>query len=746
MESFSNIINNFKIKCYDDIFKNIILQHYNIEYTDKDDIDTLHIGLNSKIKIKNNTNILILGPECDNPSFFGFLVYYKEKINFFTLSQIDADFYKKNHDITSTTIQFNFPKITENTKKLIYFNRLNYDKSDNNKDFLNYILYCYTNNLPFYNIQSLKIILFENLNYIQNPYVNILYTSYFEKIKIRNFYKITTDDYLQKLKKTPNNIIDKFHFFKLNFFIIKNYINLIKFASPHIKSINSTTKYTELNYSEESEEKQNFITLSDDLQYLQNMNNEICLKIYIQQDEIFTKKNNIIYLNKFFLEPKNIEENDSEFHFIISNKDDIKHLTNYLNLFQKYIPNKIIKIFSDFNIPNSYSIDEFIPEPNTKIFFSKNFNLDKYLTKLIFLPNIEIQQIQKIHTLVCSSQYPSYGGAATNAYNIIKYLQKNKNIYTTGLFINIDSSVYENCNPDNIDNIVGLLYNDFNDIGINLFLYKKYKSIPDIAFCKNSMAPKIIKKIFPNCIIVFLVSGIMGFSQIDCGANELKELTNYQKKQEINSIEVSNLIICNSQLTLNYYKKIYPNIISNNLHYLPVDTTKYNTHLIPTKKYKKTIDIIIVASNVNRPVKNIKFIKQLISSSKKLQNRRITIIGENSEDMFQNLSKKITILPLLKQQEVDSYLLKSKIILIPSLFDSNSNTFREAVIAKVLPFISVNVAHPRKYPKFFIQQNYDINEWDERINYTLDNYKEISQKYHLEKYFQNSDNITDFIL
>ena len=66
------------------------------------------------------------------------------------------------------------------------------------------------------------------------------------------------------------------------------------------------------------------------------------------------------------------------------------------------------------------------------------------------------------------------------------------------------------------------------------------------------------------------------------------------------------------------------------------------------------------------------------------------VIGNNSAEMFSGFSE-IEILPLQKQEEVDAYLEKSKVILIPSLFDSNSNTFREAVMLNVIPIISINV-------------------------------------------------------
>jgi hypothetical protein len=303
-------------------------------------------------------------------------------------------------------------------------------------------------------------------------------------------------------------------------------------------------------------------------------------------------------------------------------------------------------------------------------------------------------------------------------------------------------------NPDNLENICGISYKNYNDQKIYYYLYKEYGGSPDIAFCKNCMAPKIIKKIFPNCAIIFLVSGIMGFSEIECGANEIRDYSLIQKKQEKEAIMSSEIVLCNSQLTLDYYLKIYKGVIEkrNNLAMEPLDTTKYNTIHFKNvdPKAPKPIDIIIVASNVNRKVKNLSFIQELLAYSGKLRKYKITVIGNNSAGMFSGFEG-VEILPLQKQHEVDDYLGKSKVILIPSLFDSNSNTFREAVMLGVIPIISVNVAHPRDYPGYFVVTNYNYEEWEKKIIYTLNNFNKLSKNYDLKKCFVNNDQIEAFL-
>ena len=233
----------------------------------------------------------------------------------------------------------------------------------------------------------------------------------------------------------------------------------------------------------------------------------------------------------------------------------------------------------------------------------------------------------------------------------------------------------------------------------------------------------------------------MGFRSLENGANTIKNFKKFKKKQEIDSINNSELILCNSDLTINYFNKIYDGI--NKLYSKPVDTTKYNVSSIqPYKSIDRSIDITIIVSNVERPVKNAKFFQKILDTNI-LSKYNIKVIGNNADELFKKYN--VDISPLITQQEVIDILKDTKIIIIPSLFDSNSNTFREAVFCGVLPFISINVACPLKFPKYFIVDNYNSEEWANRINHTLINFKEIYEKYSLIKYFKNNDNLLNFI-
>ena len=753
MEKFSEIVKKYKIECYDNLFDKLVIKKF--DNVGEIDSETLLIGIPYKIKIIDKLNILILGYELDNKNLLNYFLRNKSRINFFSLSSLSSDYYLKNFGIYSKIIHFDFNRNCEKNIKVIYFNQSSSVKFENHSNnFINYIKK--TDNI--FNVIELKLIIFEELTYIWDPYANILYESFSDCVKILNFYQLNSSIYMKKFIDLPKNIINKYIFLKINIGYIIKYIDFICKTSNEHKYLYAEKKYDNLGCLCEDIDK-SFVIISDDLAYLESVVKKDVCKIFISNEDICLMKNNIIHIHEKIILNEISGENKEckNISFIVKEKNNIKFLEDYLVFYKKYFPEKNIKIFAspELKILGSLNISDFKVEENTKIFISKEYQIDEYFNKIIYTKNIEIAFLDKINVLVSSTQYPNYGGAATNAYNIIRYLQSknkkgergggNKKIF--GLFIN-DVTNNTVINPDNLENICGVSYANYNDQKIYYYLYKEYGGSPDIAFCKNCMAPKIIKKIFPNCVIIFLVSGIMGFSEIECGANEIKDYSLIQKKQEKEAILSSEIVLCNSQLTLDYYQKIYKDIIKkrNNLAMEPLDTTKYNTIHFKNIEHKasKQIDIIIVASNVNRKVKNIKFIMELLAYSEKLRKYKITVIGNNSVEMFSGFEG-IEILPLQKQEEVDSYLEKSKVILIPSLFDSNSNTFREAVMLDVIPIISVNVAHPMDYPGYFIVTNYNHEEWEKKIIYTLDNFNKLSKNYDLKKCFENNDQIEAYL-
>ena len=716
MINFIDIIEQYNIICNNDLFTEKILNKYNIKNSDEK--KNFYIGINNNLK--NRENILLLGDEN----------FIKKNNNHYCLSEINKIYYKNKYNIDCEIIYFDID-LNENPDKNISFFINN---SDSNHIYNNYINE--SENI-FSDIKNLKLLAFNKIDYIYDPFINIAITSGIN-YQFINFIYLLFLDTLNYFKIKFNNLHNKYYHYRKYFYLIFKMINLINKINNNYYKLSTDL----IKFSTNSDDP--FIYISDDYDFLKEIpDNNGILKIFINDDLILKKiDKNFIAINSYFF--NNNRDNiliskTNNYNFIITNKKDYQYINQYVNIYKKYDIRLKIKFFSDCDLPiKCKKLSEFKIENNSKIFYSSDYRFD--FNKLI-LKNVEFKEISKFSVLVSSTQYPGYGGAATNAYNIIKKFQKEKNMIVSGLFIHNDNNIKEKCNPDNLPNIFGGLYSEMNSDYFYYYYLSKINTTPDIAFCKNCMSPNIIKRLFPNCIIIFLVSGIMGFRSLENGANQIKNFNRYKKKQEIDSINNSQLILCNSDLTISYFNKIYEDL--KNLYLKPIDTTKYNvSNIKPYKSIDRSIDITIIVSNVERPVKNAKFFQKILNTNI-LSKYNIKIIGNNADELFKKYN--VDISPLITQQEVIDILKDTKIIIIPSLFDSNSNTFREAVFCGVLPFISINVASPRKYPKYFIINNYNPEEWANKINKTLINFKEIYKKYSLTKYFKNNDNLLDFI-
>ena len=270
IENFSDIIKKYKIKCFNETFNRIILKKFDendIKIAEEIDSNILLIGIPYKIKIVDKLNILILGPELDNKKILEYFLRNKDRINFFSLSQLSSQYYLKKFKLKSIIIHFDYINTNESTKKVIYFNQKdNIEFENHNNNFINYL----KETDDICNIQELKIIIFEELEYLWDPYVNILYESFFDCVKIVNFYYVNSLIYLIKFCDLPKNAMNKYIFLKMNIQYIKNYVEFIYKIPNEIKYLYSSKNYDELGCLCEDVDK-SFVIISDNLDYLESI-------------------------------------------------------------------------------------------------------------------------------------------------------------------------------------------------------------------------------------------------------------------------------------------------------------------------------------------------------------------------------------------------------------------------------------------------------------------------------------------
>ena len=369
-----------------------------------------------------------------------------------------------------------------------------------------------------------------------------------------------------------------------------------------------------------------------------------------------------------------------------------------------------------------------------------------------------------IKILVASTQYTGYGGAATVAYALIKYL-RSLEYKCSGLFFNKSKCV--NYDPNSLGNIYLLTYSYtshqkyvkniteptfdenaknkiVNDICINL------DSSPNVILCIGSHSSTFCRELFPESKIVMITSGIVYYRhnvKISSVRNLLELLSGptahfYKKasyaKQEIDDMRSSDLIVPNSDLMLDVYRSIYPEY-SEKIYTGYFDTSKIVETLDDVKfdcSIKKDIDIIIISSRLDRYEKNILFLLPILE---KYSEYSKCFIGENKKH-FEHLPNSI-FTDLIPHGFVYNYLSRAKLLIVPSLYESSNNAIREALQCKCLILTSNNVGFYSLYPKFSICESYDLSEWESKMIFLLENYDSLIVDYKID--FNGSCTIKD---
>lgn len=338
----------------------------------------------------------------------------------------------------------------------------------------------------------------------------------------------------------------------------------------------------------------------------------------------------------------------------------------------------------------------------------------------------------EVAIVVSSTQYPGYGGAASNAYALIKTL-RGYGYNVAGLFFHQNIDVDHD--PDKIGGIYITKYLDLNidpsvadytaiyDNVVN-YLGKK----PEISLAKNYAAPVFCRRIFNN-YVVYLVSGIQHLTDLLMTPTEFLD-DNYVVKhtfpREILCNKMSDIIVLNSDLSKRLFEKIYPES-KYKLYKTFVDTSNHlNIDTVFNANRKKNMhrryDILICCSTLTRVIKNNMFLVDVLSDPR-LDKYTKCIIGEKNEKFVP--IPKTRCVGLLQQQECFKYMTKSKLLLFPSLFDANPNTVREAYTLGCIPLITNNIGYSELYPDELKCKTFDKEEWITKIMYLMENFKRI---------------------
>jgi len=310
--------------------------------------------------------------------------------------------------------------------------------------------------------------------------------------------------------------------------------------------------------------------------------------------------------------------------------------------------------------------------------------------------------------IITSTQWPYYGGAATNALALIKYL-RNHGHDVAGIFF---ESQRVNVDPDKIGGIWRFDPSEGNPNIIRKVVMRHLGGRPDVIMGKNYAAPIHSKSIFPNVKIIYLVTGSPQMTELS--KNKISSIRHLSSRRgiihqaEYNCIKASDLVIPNSPQARSMLIKNYGSL--GKIH-KPIDTSlAFNRRIknvIPFKDRK--YDVAFICSNFNRSVKNSALAKKILRN-KSFYNSRKIVIGGNSNS-FSGL-RNITIKSLIPQNEVIKIIQNSKVVICTSYYDASPNVIKEAIMSGSNILVSKNCGWYEQYPSEFVCSDiYNESEW-----------------------------------
>lgn len=245
------------------------------------------------------------------------------------------------------------------------------------------------------------------------------------------------------------------------------------------------------------------------------------------------------------------------------------------------------------------------------------------------------------------------------------------------------------------------------------FLVKNYRLIPYLKF------------FFRKSKIIFLCSGFIitdYFSKKNINIAEIIKIKKFCfSPYEMLSIYLSNKVISNSSINRK--------IIKSNFKINRYINIIYTSELLETEVLKnvnetinKEFDIVFVSSDLSRYEKNFEFIEKIFNNNQAAYLKKIVIssLNNNNNNNYQFLkyTDKLNFFDTLQ---------KTKIILIPSKFDSSPNVFYEAIFNNCIPIIS-NTCGVRHFDDDLIVDSFEISRWIKSINNVVIDYKKYQTK------------------
>lgn len=305
--------------------------------------------------------------------------------------------------------------------------------------------------------------------------------------------------------------------------------------------------------------------------------------------------------------------------------------------------------------------------------------------------------------LIISTQYPGWGGSATNSYSLIKKMRSD-GFRCAGVFLDAKTNV----DPERI----GGIFSNINSRELIRYL----GGYPTHVFGKNYKAPCVGVKKFPRAKNIYLVSGCPHMMEASrSGLSAIDYIKSGKKAKfaaEERAIKFVDFVIPNSMLGKKLLEFNYGKLKKITK---PINTSNTAKELSQVEWSNKKYDICFCSSHFSRPVKNVKLAKRILASTY-LSKFKILIIGKDSSSFLSG--KNITNIDLVTHLEAKKLIGQSKVIINTSFYDASPNVIREGIALGSNVLVSENCGWAEKYPKLMVVNDYrNISEWLKKINF-----------------------------
>jgi len=304
--------------------------------------------------------------------------------------------------------------------------------------------------------------------------------------------------------------------------------------------------------------------------------------------------------------------------------------------------------------------------------------------------------------LFISGDYPGYGGAATNCYELQKYF-KTLEHNTFGFYFNYETGTnakHEKYEDHIIDDVCNLKSLEFK---------------PDLIVLKSPINMDL-KSLF-KCPVYYLIGGIY--------KNDLDKYYYELTTKEDNDKYINNDVLkhiakyesfVNSQHTADILEKFYG--VSTNIFYSSFVPYVDKKVLIDPDFEKRKYDYGLIVSNFDRPIKNVEKSVEFLKGKE-----NVILIGKGSHRYE---SYGFTCVGLVDKQKIDKYYKQIKYILQDSYYESCSNVKIEGLF---------NGCEMYKFIQTLLYENNITYELKKNTRYIIGNVREYYKNIDVNKLF-----------